>query len=82
MTNKDKNLNFNFNLSSAERVELERIVLDKDLDSAFNFVKRQNLNINKAEALKYCSEWLKEIKKAEDEKLKIRFSNIGPSFRI
>ena len=71
MDNKEKNLNFNFNLSSSERLELEIIALDKDGDSAFNFTRKHNISINEADSLKYCIEWLKKIKKGEEEKLKI-----------
>lgn len=82
MNNKEKNLNFNFNISSSERLELEIIVLDREEKSAFNFIKKHNISINEVESLKYCIEWLKKIKKGEEEKLKIRFSDKGPSINI
>jgi len=82
LDNEENNINFNFNLSSSERLELERIVLDKDAGSALNFIKQHNITANEAEPLKYCSQWLKKVKKAEEEKLKIRFSDKGPSINI
>ena len=80
MNNKEKN--FNFNLSSVQRLELERIVLDKDTGSALNFIKKYNISANETESLKYCTEWLIKRKKAEEEKLKIRFSDKGPRINI
>ena len=82
MNNKEKNLNFNFSLNASERLELEIIVLDRDKDSAFSFIKKHNISTSEAESLKYCTEWLKKIKKGEEEKLKIRFSDKCPSINI
>jgi len=73
LEDKDLNYTFSFNLDQKERLEIERIVLDKDIDSALNFIKKHNINVNEAESLKYCFEWLKKIKKAGEEKLKERF---------
>ena len=80
MNNKDKNLNYSFSskLNAAQRLELGIIVLDRDKDSAFNFLRKQDISINEMEPLRYCTEWLKKIKRAEEEKLKIRFSDRGP----
>ena len=58
------------------------IVLDRDDKSAFSFIKKHALNINKVESLKYCSQWLKTIKKAEEGKLKIKLSDKGPGINI
>ena len=82
LNNKEKNINFNFNLSPSEKLELERIVLDKDTGSALSFIKKHNISASEAESLKYCTEWLKKIKKAEEERLKIKFSDKGPSINI
>jgi len=84
LNNKNKNLNysFSFNLSSKERLELEIIVLDKDKKSALNFMRKHNFILNETESLKYCTEWLKKIKKGEQEKLKIKFSDKGPRINI
>ncbi len=79
--NKEKNLNFNFNLSPNDRLELEMIVLDKDTISALNFIKKHRISVNETESLEYCTEWLRKIKKAEEEKLKIKFSGKGPSIK-
>ena len=82
MNNKDKNLNFSFNLNTSERLELEIIVLDKDKKSALNFIRKYNFILNEAESLEYCTEWLKKIKKGEEAKLKIKFSDKGPRINI
>ena len=82
MNNKDKNLNFSFNLNASERLELEIIVLDKDKKSALNFMIKHNISLNEIESLKYCIEWLKKIKKGDNEKLKIKFSDKGPRINI
>lgn len=82
MNNKEKNLNFSFNLNANERLELEIIVLDKDKDAAFNFTRKHNISLNETESLKYCIDWLKKIKRGEEEKLKIRFSDKGPKINI
>jgi len=60
LEDKDLNYTFSFNLDQKERLEIERIVLDKDIDSALNFIKKHNINVNEAESLKYCFEWLKK----------------------
>jgi hypothetical protein len=82
LNNKDKNLNFIFNLNANERLELEIIVLDKDKKAALNFARKHSISFNETESLKYCIEWLKKIKKGEDEKLKIKFSDKGPRINI
>ena len=82
MNNKDKNLNFSFNLNASERLELEIIVLDKDKKAALNFARKHNISLNEIESLKYCIEWLKKIKKGDNEKLKIKFSDKGPRINI
>jgi hypothetical protein len=84
LNNKNKNLNysFNFNLNTKERLELEIIVLDKDKRSALNFMRKYNVILNEAESLKYCTEWLKKIKKGEEGKLKIKFTDKGPRINI
>ena len=82
MNNKDKNLNFSFNLNASERLELEIIVLDKDKKAALNFTRKHNIFLSETESLSYCIEWLKKIKKGEEAKLKIKFSDKGPRINI
>ena len=82
MNNKVENLNFSFNLNTSERLELEIIVLDKDKKSALNFIRKYNFILNEAESLEHCTEWLKKIKKGEQEKLKIKFTDKGPRINI
>lgn len=82
MNNKDKNLNFSFNINANEKLELEIIVLDKDKKAALNFMRKYNFILNEAESLEYCTEWLKKIKKGEQEKLKIKFTDKGPRINI
>jgi hypothetical protein len=84
LNNKNKNLNypFSFNLNAKERLELEIIVLDKDKKFALNFMRKHNFILNETESLKYCTEWLKKIKKGEQEKLKIKLTDKGPRINI
>ena len=82
MNNKDKNLNFSFNINAKERLELEIIVLDRDKKSAVNFTSKHSISLNENESFKYCTEWLKRIKKGEEKKLKIKLSGKGPSINI
>ena len=84
MNNKNKNLNysFSFNLNTRERLELEIIVLDKDKKSALNFMRKHDFILNEAESLKACTEWLKKIKKGEEGKLKIKFTDKGARINI
>lgn len=79
---KNLNYSFSFNLNTKERLELEIIVLDKDKRSALNFMRKYNFILNEAESLEYCTEWLKKIKKGEQEKLKIKFTDKGPRINI
>ncbi len=81
----DKKINgsiYKFISSSRDRLDLEIIVLDKDKKSAINFIKKHNINIAEHDCLKYCTEWLRYIKKGEEEKLKIHFSGSGPKISV
>lgn len=84
MKEENKNLNypFSFNLNANERLELEIIVLDKDKNSALNFMRKYNFILNEADSLENCAEWLKKIKKGEEGKLKIKFTEKGPKINI
>jgi len=76
------NYSFNFNLNTKERLELEIIVLDKDKKSSLTFIRKYGFILNEAESLEYCAEWLKKIKKGEQEKMKIKFTDKGPKINI
>jgi len=84
LNNKNKNLNypFNFNIKANERLELEAIIIDKDKKSALNFIKKYGFDLDESQSLEYCTEWLKRIRKGEQEKLKIKFTNKGPRINI
>ena len=84
MNNKNKNLNypFNFNIKANERLELEAIIIDKDKKSALNFIKKYGFDLDESQSFEYCTEWLKRIRKGEQEKLKIKFTNKGPRINI
>ena len=73
---------FKNSLNEKERMELGIIVLDRDKRSASEFIKKFGLSLNEVESLKYCSQWLKTIKKAEEGKLKIKLSDKGPSINF
>ena len=45
-------------------------------------MRKHNIILNEIESLKYCTEWLKKIKKGEVEKLKIKFTDKGPRINI
>ena len=82
MNNKNLNYPVNFNIKANERLELEAIIIDKDKKSALNFIKKYGFNLDESQSFEYCTEWLKKIKKGEEAKLKIKFSDKGPRINI
>ena len=82
MESKNSNYSFSFNLNANERLELEIIVLDRNKKAALNFTRKHNIFLSETESLDYCIEWLKKIKKGEEEKLKIKFTDKGPKINI
>ena len=82
MDSKNSNYSFSFNLNANERLELEIIVLDRNKKAALNFTRKHNIFLSETESVNYCIEWLKKIKKGEEGKLKIKFTDKGPKINI
>ena len=70
-------------LKPFDRQVLDMLVVDKDQMGAKEFLAEHGIVIDEGEdPLRVCSTWTREIKKGEQGKLQIRFSDKGPTMDI
>ena len=86
MTDKDRQPglpNLPVALKPRDRLELEMVVLDEDPQDAREFLDEHGVEIGEGDdPLAVCTKWLRRIEAAERGRLKIRYTDKGPTLDL
>ena len=70
-------------LKPLDRQVLEMLVVDDDQTGAQEFLTEHGIGLAEgSNPLKICKSWIKEIRRGEQGKLQIRFTDKGPTMDI
>lgn len=74
---------FPLGLKPQENLVLEMLVTDKDPKEALIFLTEHGISVVEQEdPLRVCKDWFREIRRGEQGKLQIRFTDKGPTMDI
>ena len=89
MTNQERAVNETFSnalpkaLEPLDRQVLEMLVVDDDQAGAQKFLTEHGITIAKQDdPLRICKGWFRKIRRGEQGKLQIRFTDKGPTMNI
>ncbi len=74
---------FPVGLGPQDRLLLEILVIDEDAEGTSVFLTDHGIGLTEGEnSIRVCKSWFKEVRKGEQGKLQIRFSDKGPTIDI